>query len=85
MRKIWDIVVELKDGCWSAWLRDTPQVVYRKKNWADAVAALIEFHDSPGLKRDRSISVETPTQKGHSEFHIQNVNGRAYPVKTSVN
>ena len=79
------VIVQLTDGCWSAWFSHAPESVCNAEDWARAMAILIDVHGSNQLQWDRMIAVEESSGDGYAEFLVPYNKLEHLPIVMSVN
>ena len=84
MRAFSKIIVEEKDGQWSAWFNDLPQVAIGGEWPSDAITRLLEHAGEQNFDAGGIVAVEDGTRDGHLEFLMPLVGLRRIPVP-SVN
>ena len=84
MRAFSKIIVEEKNGQWSAWFIDLPQVVFSGEWPSDAIKRLLEHLGEQNFDAEGIVAVEDGTRDGHLEFLMPLVGFRRIPLP-SVN
>ena len=84
MRAFNKIIVEEKDGHWTAWFKDLPQVSTGGEWPAEAIKKLLEHIGTEHFDAEGIVAVEDATRDGHLEFLMPLVGFRRIPVP-SVN
>ena len=68
MRAFSKVVVEEKEGQWSAWFEDLPQVAIGGEWPSDAIRKLLEHFGEQNFDAEGIIAIEDGTRDGHLEF-----------------
>ena len=78
------IIVEERDGHWTAWFIDLPQVAIGGEWPSDAIKRLLKHVGEENFHAEGIVTVEEGTRDGHLEFLMPLVGFRRIPIP-SVN
>lgn len=84
MKAFSKIIVEERDGHWTAWFEDLPQVALGGEWPSDAINRLIEHVGQEHFDADGIAAFQNGSRDGHLEFLMPLVGFRRIPVP-SVN
>jgi hypothetical protein len=80
MKAFSKLIVEERDGHWTAWFEDLPQVAFGGQWPSDAIRRLIKHVGQEHFNAEEIVAIEDCTREGHLEFLMPLVGLRRIPV-----